>query len=114
MDLALWQRMHRVAPAILAERILATYCLHDASKSLTAVETSRSERKAHLADIIAADMAEAVDEDARRALAERYATLFDELADRGAMLERMRRSRLMGPILRAYRRLTPWAPELES
>lgn len=116
MDLALWERMYRAAPPLVTERVLASYCLHHASKSLTAIESSRGERKAHLATIIAADMAraEAAGEDARRVLAERYAALFDELADRAALLERMRHSRLMGPILRAYRRLTPWTPGLES
>lgn len=116
MDFALWWRMHRVAPAVVSDRVLGTYRLHAASKSLVAVECSRRERRAQLAAVVAADMtrAEAGGEAARRALAERYATLIDDLADRGAMLERMRRHRLMGPVLRLYRRLAPWSPELET
>jgi hypothetical protein len=116
MDLALWHRMHRTAPAIVTERKLGLYRLHDQSKTLSAFETSRRERKAHLASMIAADMARAAEngEHARRALAESYAFLLDELSDRGALLERMRSSRTFGPLVRTYLRLVRWAPELEK
>lgn len=115
MDLALWERMYRVSPAIVTDRVLGWYRLHDTSKSLSSVEKSRRDRKRHLARIIAADIERARAEggEGLDALSARYATLLDELADRSAMLERMRGSRFMGPILKAYRRLAPWTPDLE-
>jgi len=115
MDLGLWERMHRAAPCIVTDRILARYRLHDQSKSLTGVAKSRAERKAHLAKLIASDMARAQDEGAEAvdALSARYSHLFDELSDQAALVERLKRHRLIGPIMRYYRKRTSWYPDLD-
>lgn len=116
MDLGLWQRMHRAAPAIVTPRMLGWYRLHYTSKSLSSVEKSRAERKTHLASLIAADFADARNkgDEAVQAVASRYALLLDELADQCVMLEQMQRNRFLGPLLKAYRRYAPWAPELKA
>ncbi len=113
MDLALWQRMHRAAPAIVTPQVLGWYRLHHDAKSLVGVEKSRRERKAYLTRLIAADFARAQSDglDKVEALAERYAVMLDELADQRALLERMRRNRLLGPILKLYGRFA-WVPDL--
>ena len=116
MDLGLWERMHRAAPCIVTDRVLARYRLHDQSKSLSGVAKSRAERKTHLATLIAADMSRAQQEgpDAVQAMASRYAHLFDELSDQAALVERLGRNRVIGPLLKLYRRRASWYPDLDA
>lgn len=114
MDLGLWERMHRAAPCQITDKVLARYRLHDQSKSLSGIEKSRAERKKHLARLIAADMSEAHQsgKDAVDVLAMSYARLLDELADQTALLERMRRHRVIGWLLKRYKRRGKWVPDL--
>jgi hypothetical protein len=115
MDLGLWERMYNQEPCIITNEVLARYRLHDQSKSLTAISKSRVERKHHMANLIADDMSRARSqgETAVLELAARYAHLFDELSDQAALLERLNEHRLMGPLMRLYRRRTKWYPDFD-
>ncbi|WP_425040526.1 glycosyltransferase family 2 protein [Primorskyibacter sp. S187A] len=112
MDLGLWQRMHKAAPCIVTDRVCGLYRMHDVSKSLSSVETSRAERKRNLAGILARDLQEAADAgpDAVQAKAEELARLFDELSDHTAFLHRLEDHKIMGPLIRAYRKRVSWSP----
>lgn len=112
MDLGLWQRMHKAAPAIVTDRVLALYRMHSVSKSLSNVEKSRAERKRNLARILNADLldaAKAGPEDVK-AKADQMAVLFDELSDHVAFLYRLEDHKLMGPLIRYYRKRVGWSP----
>ena len=112
MDLGLWQRMHKNAPAIVSDRVLALYRMHSISKSLSNVEKSRAERKQNLGRILNADLQEAAAEgpEAMQAKADQLAALFDELSDHTAFLYRMEDHRLLGPLIRYYRKRVSWSP----
>lgn len=114
MDLGLWQRMHKAAPAIVSDQVLALYRMHPVSKSLSNVEKSRAERKRNLARILNADLQEAGASggDAVQAKAEQLAVLFDELSDQVAFLNRMQDHRLLGPLIRFYRKRVGWSPQM--
>ncbi len=116
MDLGLWERMHRAAPAIVTQKVLARYRFHSSAKSLVGIEKSRAERKQHLAVLIAADIEKAKEggAEAMEALTRRYAVLIDELADQAALVERMSKSRYMGPLLKAYSRRVGFFPTFEA
>ena len=116
MDLGLWERMHRAAPAIVSDRILARYRFHSAAKSLTGIEKSRAERKKQLAFLISRDIKEALEQgdDALEALTTRYGVLFDELADQAALVDRLKANRLTGPVINLYRKRTGFFPEFEG
>ena len=105
MDLSQWQRMYRVAPAIVTDRILASYRLHWESKSFSNVPKSRAERKRHIKKLIVEEIARAQNGDSGRSIdeiAENLAVVLDELGDEYVIRERMRKHRILGPILRRF------------
>lgn len=112
MDLGLWQRMHKAAPCIITDQVLAQYRMHAVSKSLSGIEKSRAERKWHLGRILNADLTKAANEspEAMQLKADQIAVLLDELSDSVAFLRRMEDHRLMGPLIRMYRRRVGWSP----
>ena len=114
MDLGLWQRMHKTAPAIVTERVLARYRMHSVSKSLSNVEKSRAERKQNLGRILYTELQDAAASggEAMQARAEQFAVLFDELSDQVAFLNRMEDHRLLGPLIRYYRKRVGWSPTM--
>lgn len=116
MDLGLWQRMHKAAPCIVSDRVLGYYRMHDLSKSLTSIEKSRAERKQNLGRILSRDIAEAAEQgpDAIRAKADQLAVALDELSDATAFLYRLEDHRILGPLIRIYRRRVAWSPKRQD
>jgi len=115
MDLGLWSRMHATAPAILSDRVVGSYRMHADAKSFARMDKARAERKRLTGDLLEQEIraAMAAGPDAFHTLTQAYGQILDELADQAVALERMKRHRIMGPVLKAAKKRGSWVPDLD-
>ncbi len=114
MDLALWEKMFRICPPIISHQILGLYRFHFQSKSFSSLDASRSERLKYLTQLVKNEWYAVLKEGSEDKIIEilrEHAGLLEEASDCQAMLEKLKKHKIFGRLLKLWKRFVQ--PEFE-